>query len=156
MERHRRTLGLSFNAPRVIALFACASVATALGGCASSDCRRELIVRVAYTGNETGLFVVRHHGPGSRDYGFSIGPLGPDAGQLHEFADECWADAGTGHEPLGEVEAWIDVDEDDYERCKDSTDRASCGPEPGDPAATTTFILKPTGLTHVDLTFGDM
>lgn len=124
--------------------------------CMGPSCQRELIVNVAYTGDQTGLLVVRHHGPGKRAYGFSIEALGPDADQLHQFGDECWAFEGSDPEPLGAVEAWIDLNRNDYQRCKDSTDRDMCAPEPGDPAVAKTFKLKKSGITKVDLIFGDM
>jgi hypothetical protein len=126
-----------------------------VAGCAGRDCPRELIVNVAYTGTKTGNLVTREFLPGGQFSAFSAGPVGTDAAQLNQVSDGCWSKIASSDEPGGVVEAWIDVDGDDALRCKDPKDKAACSPEAGDPTGTKAYSLQGTGLTTVDLSFGD-
>jgi hypothetical protein len=63
--------------------------------------------------------------------------------------------AADADSPGYRLEAWVDLDGDDEQPCRDDVRQTACGPDPGEPQAQMEFTIKAKGTTEVILTFSD-
>jgi hypothetical protein len=119
------------------------------------DCPRRLVTNVSYTGATEGILYVREFMPSGASTGGSSGHTRSGGGG--GSSDACWDSTEKSDESGWMLESWVDVNGNDAERCGDvlRASRTACGPEEGDPQGTTTFAVKGSGTTRIQLTYGD-
>jgi hypothetical protein len=129
-------------------------VSIACIGC--DDCPRRLMTRVSYTGAQAGTFYSRDFSRGGA-VGFSSAPvdLTPPGTQNVVTTGGCWEEVAAADDPGNRLEAWVDLDGDDEQPCRDDYKQTTCGPDPGEPQAQTEFTIKAKGTTEVVLSFSD-
>ena len=125
-------------------------------GAGCDDCPRRLLTRVSYTGTQTGTLYYREISP-EGVVGFSSGRIDmtPPGVEAVATGDACWEAVATADSPGHRLEAWVDLDGDDEQPCRDDHGQTTCGPDPGEPQAQMDFTIKATGTTEVVLSFSD-
>jgi hypothetical protein len=127
-----------------------------LAGVGCDDCPRRLQTRVSYIGTQTGTFYCREFSPDGA-VTFSSGTIDMTPAGIQGVATEdgCWEAAAAADSPGYRLEAWVDLDGDDQQPCRDDFRQTTCGPDPGEPQAQMEFTIKAKGTTEVILTFSD-
>jgi hypothetical protein len=124
-----------------------------VAGVGCDDCPRRLETRVSYTGAQAGTFYYREFSPDGV-VAFSSGRI--DMGmQGNATGDACWEAAAATDSPGYRLEAWVDLDGDDEQPCRDDFMQTTCGPDAGEPQAQMEFTVKAKGTTTVIVTFSD-
>jgi hypothetical protein len=111
---------------------------------------------VSYTGAQTGTFYYREFSPDGV-VAFSSGRIDTTPAGIQGVAtgDACWEATAAADSPGYRLEAWVDVDGDDEQPCRDDFRQTTCRPDPGEPQAQMEFTIKAKGTTEVNLTFSD-
>ena len=125
-----------------------------LAGVGCDDCPRQLLTRVTYTGAQTGTFYSRVFSPEAGG-AFSSGPVDMTGTQNVATTSACWDEVAAADNPGNRLEAWVDIDGDDEQPCRDDYRQTTCGPDPGEPQAQMEFTIKAKGTTEVVVSFSD-